>query len=185
MIIFESILSTFKASIVSRGSCGGSIDWMEPKIKPPYKQIYLAQICETLCINNKALKCQELYFSYKFQVCLLATKPRLWTSVFWSVTASPTSSTQPKAKRRVLLISHKNILKIPEFHILDFLFGTHRPGLNFNSLTYYRVCHRFRLTKQDDYFLVNFDHICIKCHFLGSCGSGKWLKPKPNRVKQI
>ena len=23
---------------------------------------------------------------------------------------------------------------------------------------YYRVCHGFRLTKQDDYFHVNFDH---------------------------
>jgi len=30
----------------------------------------------------------------------------------------------------------------------------------------YRVCHRFRLTKQDDYFWVIFGHSWSKRHFL-------------------
>jgi len=29
----------------------------------------------------------------------------------------------------------------------------------------YRVCQRFRFTKQDDYFLVNFAHFWIEIHF--------------------
>jgi len=35
MIIFESILTTFKASVVFRGSWGSSVNWLEPKTKPP------------------------------------------------------------------------------------------------------------------------------------------------------
>jgi len=35
MIIFDSILTTFKASIIFRGSWAGSIvNWLEPKIDP-------------------------------------------------------------------------------------------------------------------------------------------------------
>jgi hypothetical protein len=30
----------------------------------------------------------------------------------------------------------------------------------------YRVCHRFRLTKRDDYFQVTFDHLWSKQNFL-------------------
>jgi len=32
-----------------------------------------------------------------------------------------------------------------------------KPSILIHSLTH-RVCHGFRLTKQDDYFWVNFDH---------------------------
>ncbi len=31
--------------------------------------------------------------------------------------------------------------------------------------TFYRVCHGSRLTKQDDYFWVDFDHFWIERHF--------------------
>jgi hypothetical protein len=35
MIIFESILTSFKLSIIIRGSWGGSVNWLKPEIKPP------------------------------------------------------------------------------------------------------------------------------------------------------
>ena len=35
---------------------------------------------------------------------------------------------------------------------------------------FYRVCHRFRLRKQDDYFRVTFDHFWGRCHFLWQLG---------------
>jgi len=35
MIIFESNLTTFKLSIVFRGSLNSSENWLEPKTKPP------------------------------------------------------------------------------------------------------------------------------------------------------
>jgi len=35
MIIFESILTTFKLSIVFRGSWGRSVNWLESKMEPP------------------------------------------------------------------------------------------------------------------------------------------------------
>ena len=42
----------------------------------------------------------------------------------------------------------------------------------------YRVCRGFRLTKQDDYFRVNFDHFWSVV-FWGTWGSSKnWLEPK-------
>ena len=41
---------------------------------------------------------------------------------------------------------------------------------NDKALFYYRVCHGFRLTKWDDYFLVNFDHFWIERHFLRQLG---------------
>jgi len=34
----------------------------------------------------------------------------------------------------------------------------------------YRVCHRFRLTKQDDYFWVDFDHFLIEQYFWRQLG---------------
>ena len=34
----------------------------------------------------------------------------------------------------------------------------------------YRVCPRFRLTKRDDYFWVNFDHCWSEYHFLRQLG---------------
>ena len=36
--------------------------------------------------------------------------------------------------------------------------------------TLYSVCHAFRLTKQDDYFWVNFDHFWSEHHFLRQLG---------------
>ena len=52
----------------------------------------------------------------------------------------------------------------------------------FQSITslFYRVSHKFRLTKQEDYFRVNFNH------FRGSWGSiGNWLEleTKPCTIK--
>jgi hypothetical protein len=35
MIIFDSILTTFKLSIIFRGNWGSSDNWLEPKIEPP------------------------------------------------------------------------------------------------------------------------------------------------------
>jgi len=35
MIIFESILSTFKSSYILRGSWDSSVNWLEPQIEPP------------------------------------------------------------------------------------------------------------------------------------------------------
>ena len=35
------------------------------------------------------------------------------------------------------------------------------------------MCHGFRLTKQDDYFWVNFDHFWSKYYFLRQLGQ-KW-----------
>ena len=37
-------------------------------------------------------------------------------------------------------------------------------------IQYYRVCHRFRLTKQADYFQVNFDHFWIEHPFIRQLG---------------
>jgi hypothetical protein len=34
MIIFESILITFKLSVVLRGTWDSSVNWLEPKIEP-------------------------------------------------------------------------------------------------------------------------------------------------------
>jgi len=34
LLIFESILTTFKLSIIFRGSWGSINNWLEPKIKP-------------------------------------------------------------------------------------------------------------------------------------------------------
>ena len=36
--------------------------------------------------------------------------------------------------------------------------------------SHYRVCHRFRLMKQDDYFRVSFDHFWIKHHIIRQLG---------------
>ncbi len=44
----------------------------------------------------------------------------------------------------------------------------------------YRVCHGFRLTKQDDYLWANFDHFWIEPYFwrqLGQLNIGLSLKP--------
>ena len=47
-----------------------------------------------------------------------------------------------------------------------------------------RVCHGFRLTKQD--FWVDFDHFWSKHHFWGSWGSGgNWLEPKTKPLLNI
>ncbi len=35
IVIFESILSTFESNVVFRGSCGSSVNWLEPKTEPP------------------------------------------------------------------------------------------------------------------------------------------------------
>jgi len=35
IIIFESILTTFKFSVIFRDSWGCSVNWLEPKIDPP------------------------------------------------------------------------------------------------------------------------------------------------------
>jgi hypothetical protein len=35
MIIFGLILTTFKLSIIFRGSSGSSVNWLEPKIETP------------------------------------------------------------------------------------------------------------------------------------------------------
>jgi hypothetical protein len=35
IIIFESILTTFIASIIFKGGYGGSINWLKLKIEPP------------------------------------------------------------------------------------------------------------------------------------------------------
>jgi len=43
----------------------------------------------------------------------------------------------------------------------------------------YRVCHRIRLSKRDDYFWVNIDHFLIEQCFEGSWSSiENWLEPK-------
>ena len=36
MIIFKSILTTFEASVIFRGSWGSIENWLKPKTKPPY-----------------------------------------------------------------------------------------------------------------------------------------------------
>ncbi len=38
-MIFESILTTFKSYIVFKGSWGSSVNWLEPKIEPPYPNL--------------------------------------------------------------------------------------------------------------------------------------------------
>jgi len=51
MIIFESILTFFKLSIVILGSCGSCENWLKPKIDPPSANLACPfQICETLDI---------------------------------------------------------------------------------------------------------------------------------------
>ena len=40
----------------------------------------------------------------------------------------------------------------------------------FNMFPFYRVCHRFWLTKRDDYFWVDFDHIRIEQYFWRQLG---------------
>jgi hypothetical protein len=35
VIMFESILTTFKLSVILRGNWGRSVNWLEPKIEPP------------------------------------------------------------------------------------------------------------------------------------------------------
>jgi len=35
IIIFQSILTTFKSSIIFRGSWGSNENWLEPKAEPP------------------------------------------------------------------------------------------------------------------------------------------------------
>ena len=37
MFIFESILTTFEASVIFSGSQGSSGNWLEPKTKPPFE----------------------------------------------------------------------------------------------------------------------------------------------------
>jgi hypothetical protein len=39
MIIFESIISTFMASVIFRGRCGSSKKWLELKIEPPLAKL--------------------------------------------------------------------------------------------------------------------------------------------------
>ena len=49
----------------------------------------------------------------------------------------------------------------------------------------YRVCYGFRLVKQDDNFLVDFDYFW-SFTFRGNLGSsGNWLKPKTKQPLQI
>ena len=58
MIIFESILTTFEASVIFQGSWGSSKNWLEPETVPPkenltcpnlwnaqYASIYINQEC--------------------------------------------------------------------------------------------------------------------------------------------
>jgi hypothetical protein len=48
----------------------------------------------------------------------------------------------------------------------------------------FRLYHRFRLTKLDDYFWISFDNFWSKHCFLGSWGRCEnWLKLKPNYRK--
>ena len=42
-----------------------------------------------------------------------------------------------------------------------------RPSLHF---LVYRMCHKFRFTKQYDYFRVDFDHLWIERHFFEAAG---------------
>ena len=63
-------------------------------------------------------------------------------------------------------------------HYEDVFFSLHfdikiQIHCKFCSTLSYRVCHKFRPTKQDDYFWVTFDHFWIKRHFL-KC----WIRKK-------
>ena len=51
----------------------------------------------------------------------------------------------------------------------------------------YRVCHGFRLTKQEDYFRVNFDHFRSKLCFFRQLGqvASIGLSVKPNHHLQF
>ncbi len=42
--------------------------------------------------------------------------------------------------------------------------------------TFKKVCHRFRLTKQDDYFWLNFDQFWSESHIWGRLGNTLYLK---------
>ena len=55
------------------------------------------------------------------------------------------------------------------------------------QLSYYRVCQGFRLTKQDDYFWVNFDHIWSKREAAGAVVkiSSSLQTPNFNQVKLV
>ena len=52
----------------------------------------------------------------------------------------------------------------------------------FSNTQLYRVCHGFRITKQNDYLLVTFDHFWSESHFSRQLGLWKnSLEPKPNQ----
>ncbi len=54
MIILESILTTFKSSIIFRCSRGSSVNWLELKIKPPSANLACSNLQNAV---QKAIKC--------------------------------------------------------------------------------------------------------------------------------
>jgi len=50
MIIFESILTTSKSSIIFRGSWGSIVNWLEPKIEPPSRNLACPNLCNALYV---------------------------------------------------------------------------------------------------------------------------------------
>jgi hypothetical protein len=49
MIIFESILTTFKSRVVFRGSSDSSDNWFEPRIEPALANLACPNMLITLC----------------------------------------------------------------------------------------------------------------------------------------
>ncbi len=88
MIIFESILTTFKLSVIFRGSLGSSVDWLETKFLVYYsiKTLYLFWSAEPLFSAFRELLFVTICPSYvtEFETpglngqCLLKTMNEAW-----------------------------------------------------------------------------------------------------------
>jgi len=52
MIIFKSILTTYKSSIIFSGSFGSSVNWLELKIKPLLANLACTNLRNTLYVLN-------------------------------------------------------------------------------------------------------------------------------------
>ncbi len=67
MIIFESILTTFKLSVIFNGIRGRGVNWLEPKVEPPRANLacpnwsnamYVQKIHLKLFKDNKKPYCE-------------------------------------------------------------------------------------------------------------------------------
>ncbi len=91
-IIFESILTTFKLSLIFRGSWDCSINWLEPKTKPPKAKLAFPNLWNSLYVKflsyNQPLKpslLQEFIFYHFLFFYGFDLNAKTYIFLFWKL----------------------------------------------------------------------------------------------------